>query len=59
MFPSSHPSKFALAFKAKTFEFFADKEATAAIARGQFLSPQLAEEVIIHQKVVIIKPDFV
>ncbi|KAL5571574.1 hypothetical protein UlMin_021171 [Ulmus minor] len=46
--------KFALAFKAKTFEFFADEEAEDADGLSLLDS---AEEVITDQKVVVIKPD--
>lgn len=53
--------KFALAFKAKTFEFFADEEnaAAAAAAADGFSLLDSAEEVITDQKVVVIKPDSV
>ncbi|PON61902.1 hypothetical protein TorRG33x02_280690 [Trema orientale] len=47
--------KFALAFKAKTFEFFADEEAEDAADGFSLLDS--AEEVITDQKVVVIKPD--
>lgn len=46
--------KFALAFKAKTFEFFADEEAEDG---DGFSLLDSAEEVITDQKVVVIKPD--
>ncbi|KAF3440014.1 hypothetical protein FNV43_RR18292 [Rhamnella rubrinervis] len=46
--------KFALAFKAKTFEFFADEDAEDA---DGFSLLDSAEEVITDQKVVVIKPD--
>ncbi|PSS24142.1 IRK-interacting protein [Actinidia chinensis var. chinensis] len=54
--------KFALAFRTKTFEFFADEEAhTAAAADGEdadgFSLLDSAEEFITDQKVVVIKPD--
>ncbi|KAM6584039.1 hypothetical protein CsatB_011041 [Cannabis sativa] len=47
--------KFALAFKAKTFEFFADEEAGEDADGFSLLDS--AEEVITDQKVVVIKPD--
>ncbi|CAI0383265.1 unnamed protein product [Linum tenue] len=47
--------KFALAFKAKTFEFFADEE-TAADDEG-FTLFDSAEDFIPDQKVIILKPD--
>ncbi|KAH7519609.1 hypothetical protein FEM48_Zijuj08G0055100 [Ziziphus jujuba var. spinosa] len=46
--------KFALAFKAKTFEFFADEGVEDA---DGFSLLDSAEEVITDQKVVVIKPD--
>ncbi|KAM1019108.1 hypothetical protein ACFX2I_040544 [Malus domestica] len=46
--------KFALAFKTKTFEFFAEEEADDA---DSFALLDSAEEVITDQKVVVIKPD--
>ncbi|XP_030551978.2 protein GRAVITROPIC IN THE LIGHT 1 [Rhodamnia argentea] len=55
--------KFALAFKARTFEFFADdeEEASLAAAAGDssdgFALLDSAEEVITGQRVVVIKPD--
>ncbi|KAF7844856.1 protein GRAVITROPIC IN THE LIGHT 1-like [Senna tora] len=53
--------KFALAFKTKTFEFFADEDATAAAAAAEdsddFFLLDSAEEIITDQKVVVIKPD--
>ncbi|XP_057981559.1 protein GRAVITROPIC IN THE LIGHT 1 [Malania oleifera] len=55
--------KFALAFKTKTFEFFADEDAdpSAANAGGEdsdgFALLDSAEEFITNQKVVVIKPD--
>ncbi|XP_052191914.1 protein GRAVITROPIC IN THE LIGHT 1 [Diospyros lotus] len=55
--------KFALAFKAKTFEFFADEEDSAAACGGiddgadGFTLLDSAEEFIPDQKVVVIKPD--
>ncbi|KAF7825348.1 protein GRAVITROPIC IN THE LIGHT 1-like [Senna tora] len=50
--------KFALAFKTKTFEFFADEDHAAAgeDSDGYFLLDS-AEEIIPDQKVVVIKPD--
>ncbi|XP_023514504.1 uncharacterized protein LOC111778761 isoform X2 [Cucurbita pepo subsp. pepo] len=47
--------KFALAFKTKTFEFFADDD--AADEPDGFSLLDSAEEVITDQKVVVIKPD--
>ncbi|XP_057492635.1 protein GRAVITROPIC IN THE LIGHT 1-like [Actinidia eriantha] len=51
--------KFALAFRTKTFEFFADED--AATANGEdadgFSLLDSAEEFITDQKVVVIKPD--
>ncbi|KAI4354820.1 hypothetical protein L6164_003653 [Bauhinia variegata] len=50
--------KFALAFKTKTFEFFADDEdAAAAEDSDGFSLLDSAEEIITDQKVVVIKPD--
>ncbi|XP_010056344.2 protein GRAVITROPIC IN THE LIGHT 1 [Eucalyptus grandis] len=59
--------KFALAFKAKTFEFFADDDggeegAPGASGAGEDLSDGFAlldsaEEIITGQRVVVIKPD--
>ncbi|XP_050387114.1 protein GRAVITROPIC IN THE LIGHT 1 [Argentina anserina] len=46
-------SKFALAFKAKTFEFFAEEEEDP----DSLSLLDSAEEVITDQKVVVIKPD--
>ncbi|KAI5345193.1 hypothetical protein L3X38_013070 [Prunus dulcis] len=46
--------KFALAFKTKTFEFFAEEEAEDSDSLALLDS---AEEVITDQKVVVIKPD--
>lgn len=48
--------KFALAFKTKTFEFFADDDDAAEESDG-FSLLDSAEEVITDQKVVVIKPD--
>ncbi|XP_062091594.1 protein GRAVITROPIC IN THE LIGHT 1 [Humulus lupulus] len=47
--------KFALAFKAKTFEFFAEEEAGEDADGFSLLDS--SEEVITDQKVVVIKPD--
>jgi hypothetical protein len=47
--------KFALAFKSKTFEFFADIEAVED--SDGFYVLESADEVITDQKVVVIKPD--
>lgn len=47
--------KFALAFKTKTFEFFADDDAPDESDGFSLLDS--AEEVITDQKVVVIKPD--
>ncbi|KAK4267841.1 hypothetical protein QN277_024572 [Acacia crassicarpa] len=53
--------KFALAFKTKTFEFFADEDHAAAAAAGEdsdgFSLLDSAEDFITDQKVVVIKPD--
>ncbi|OIV89762.1 hypothetical protein TanjilG_02894 [Lupinus angustifolius] len=49
--------KFALAFKTKTFEFFAEEETTAATDDDGFSLLDSAEEIIPDQKVVVIKPD--
>lgn len=55
--------KFALAFKSKTFEFFADEDPAGAGAAADsydsdgFSLLDSAEEVITGQKVVVIKPD--
>ncbi|KAL6981759.1 hypothetical protein U1Q18_023380 [Sarracenia purpurea var. burkii] len=58
--------KFALAFKAKTFEFFAEEDEAAAAAAvattgsedaDGFTLLDSAEEFITDQKVVVIKPD--
>ncbi|EEF50340.1 conserved hypothetical protein [Ricinus communis] len=50
--------KFALAFKTKTFEFFADEETATAAADDDGLSLlDSAEDFIPDQKVIILKPD--
>ncbi|KAF6174732.1 hypothetical protein GIB67_008787 [Kingdonia uniflora] len=51
--------KFALAFKAKTIEFFAEdeEEQTSADESDFFTLLDSAEEVITNQRVVVIKPD--
>ncbi|KAJ7950896.1 IRK-interacting protein [Quillaja saponaria] len=50
--------KFALAFKTKTYEFFAEEEETAAAEDSDgFSLLDSAEEIITDQKVVVIKPD--
>nr|GLL25590.1 uncharacterized protein LOC109157616 [Ipomoea trifida] len=50
--------KFAHAFKAKTFELFADEETSAAAGDGDvYALLDSAEEFITDQKVVVIKPD--
>ncbi|GLT39557.1 hypothetical protein SLA2020_137410 [Shorea laevis] len=48
--------KFAMAFKSKTFEFFADDENDPSDTEG-FLLLDSAEDFIPDQKVVVIKPD--
>ncbi|XP_028754086.1 uncharacterized protein LOC114713582 [Neltuma alba] len=52
--------KFALAFKTKTFEFFADEDQAAGAAGEDsdgFSLLDSAEDFITDQKVVVIKPD--
>ncbi|KAJ6335019.1 hypothetical protein OIU78_011788 [Salix suchowensis] len=50
-------SKFALAFKTKTFEFFADETAAADEIADGFSLLDSAEDFIPDQKVIILKPD--
>ncbi|KAJ4839843.1 hypothetical protein Tsubulata_010074 [Turnera subulata] len=49
--------KFAIAFKTKTFELFADDEAAGADEHDGFSLLDSAEDFIPDQKVIILKPD--